>query len=1760
MIVITVQKYIKDGKIAGFGVHEGVKMRIRSLFFLAFTLAILGMVIACKDPHSSPDTVTYTVKFEANGGSPAPQSQSINKGDKIAEPAAMTQTGYGFAGWYKEAAFIKLWNFDNDTVTGKTTLYAKWDSNYHTVSFVANGGNPAPPPQNIAHGSKAVKPQDMSKGGFSFEGWYKEATFINLWNFNSDTVTENLVLYAKWEYLVPLTTVSVPGTTLAQKLQWIAANAASNTNYLLEVNADEPLNPYTLSYSGRSNIYIQLTGIGGVKTIELYGSGSLFTTEYGVTLVLNENIILKGTTATTNNAPLVTVSGGNLILNDGSKITGNSNNNYDSPFSYGGGVYVKSGTFTMYGGEISGNSSSYYSGGGVYVGSETFTMYGGKISGNNNSGVYVANGIFTMNGGEISGNTSSSGGGVYVGNGAFTMTGGEISGNTSSSSYSSGGGGGVYVGTGNNARFEKTGGIITSYTSDMENGNRSNSMGQAVYAEHSDSRFVRRKEFTAGPQDNLIYIRNEPAPPTIGGKWDHTVNFNLDGGSSGGILFPYQPYITYGNKIIEPPNITKTGYIFAGWYTEADYIKLWNFDNDTVTENITLYAKWADTPVPEAPGAPVITAGNGSLTVQWTAVEWALYYEVWRGTTNDSANAQQIYGYVSGTLTSYTFSSSNGTTYYVWLKARNNAGTSNFSPMASGKPIGNMGTVTVTTGGSGQLVVSWSAVAGADEYEVYYNTSNSIPASPTQTVSATTATISGLTNGTTYYFWVKPKNTNGTGNTSTAVNGRPIATPGNLTVIAANQQITVSWDSVLNATSYGVYYDTNPTIPASSSFTGTGLSRTITGLTNGTTYYFWVKAISANGTGAASPMASGKPIGNMGTVTVTTGGSGQLVLSWVAVAGADEYEVYHNTSYSIPASPAQTVSATTATINGLTNGTTYYVWVKPKNANGAGGTSAVASGKSIGNMGNVTLVSGNGQFALSWSTVAGADEYEVYYSASNSIPASPTQTVSTTTATINGLTNEITYYVWVKPKNANGSGGTSTVVSGILIIAAPPSNLTISGANQQITVSWDSVLNATSYEVYYSQSATIPASPSFTVTETSKTITGLTNGTTYYFWVKTVNDNGTGAASPVASGKPVGNMGIVTLNVGGSGQLVLSWSAVAGADQYEVYYSTSNSIPASPAQTVTTTTATVSELTNGTTYYVWVKPKNANGAGETSTVTSGVPIVAPGNLTLSTANQQITVSWAAVSGANSYEVYYSQSATIPASPSFTVTETSRTITGLTNGTIYYFWVKAMNANGTSAASPMASGKPIGNMGTVTVGVFFGSGQLVLSWSAVAGADEYEVYHNTSSSIPATPTQTVSSTTATISGLTNGTTYYIWVKPKNANGTGNASTAVNGRPLGTPGAPTVTPGFKQLQITWTAVPGAVEYEVYYGTGTTPTTLAATTTGNTATITGLTNSTTYYVRLRAKNANGVSDYGPNASNSTISISVTPGLYRGTERIGNQNLSTSLSYISSNAVSGDDFYIVLGADESTPPMDLNYSGKAVGIMLIGYGGERTITPLTSNRIMFTINSGVTLTLDENITLMGLSTNTTSLVSLNSGYLVINAGAKISGNNNPTGTGGGINVGGGTFIINGGTISGNTARGGGIFVQGGTVTMYGGTISGNRSNNQGGGVEVISGTFTMYGGVISGNTASTYGGGIYVNPSATFKKLPNDGGQNSGIIYGSEETGVDADGAPLRNTPNAVSSSSNRTRNTTAGQTDQIDTTTGRGLSTSGNPPYGQ
>ncbi|MDR1175656.1 MAG: hypothetical protein LBK83_09350 [Treponema sp.] len=244
-------------------------------------------------------------------------------------------------------------------------------------------------------------------------------------------------------------------------------------------------------------------------------------------------------------------------------------------------------------------------------------------------------------------------------------------------------------------------------------------------------------------------------------------------------------------------------------------------------------------------------------------------------------------------------------------------------------------------------------------------------------------------------------------------------------------------------------------------------------------------------------------------------------------------------------------------------------------------------------------------------------------------------------------------------------------------------------------------------------------------------------------------------------------------------------------------------------------------------------------------------------------------------------------------------------------------------------------------------------------------------------------------------------------------------------------------------------------------------------------------------------------------------------------NLSLDGNLVWLSANAAEGGAYTFILNSDETVAPRTLSYSDKTVNITILGGVAERTIS-LSSNGQLFTVGSGVTLTLGDNITLRGRSGNTSALVLVDSGStLEMKSGSKISGNSHTAS---------GSYFV----------YGGGVYVSGGTFTMSGGEISGNSVfgasfQDYGGGVYVDSGTFTMNGGEISGNAASGIfgsGGGVCVG-GGTFTKQPG------GIIYGSNADSSLKNTAYGGNYGYAVYVSSSKKRNTTAGEGVTLDST---------------
>jgi fibronectin type 3 domain-containing protein len=393
-----------------------------------------------------------------------------------------------------------------------------------------------------------------------------------------------------------------------------------------------------------------------------------------------------------------------------------------------------------------------------------------------------------------------------------------------------------------------------------------------------------------------------------------------------------------------------------------------------------------------------------------------------------------------------------------------------------------------------------------------------------------------------------------------------------------------------------------------------------------------------------------------------------------------------------------------------------------------------------------------------------------------------------------------------------GSSKSSTTPTPTVTTPTAPTALTAAAASGQVTVSWTAVSGATSYNVYYATSAGVTVATGTKVsvtTGTTYTLTSATSGATYYFLVTAVNSAGESTtATANATLSPAAPTALVA--TAGNAQVALSWTAANGATSYNVYYGTSSSLTTATGTKISTTTAsaTVASLTNNTKYYFIVTALNSAGASAASTQASATPLPAiagvPTGLTAVAADAQVALSWTAVTGATSYNVYYgtSSSLTTANGTKLNNTSTSKIVTGLTNGTKYYFIVTTVDLGGESAASAAVSATPVSPTGAPTLSsATAGNAQVALSWTTVTGATSYNVYYGTTSgvtTVSGTKFPAGTSTTATVTGLTNTTLYYFVVTSVDAGGESAVSNQLSATPTTgvtialTPGADASTP--------------------------------------------------------------------------------------------------------------------------------------------------------------------------------------------------------------------------------------------------------------------------------------------------------------------------------------------------------------------------------
>lgn len=754
-------------------------------------------------------------------------------------------------------------------------------------------------------------------------------------------------------------------------------------------------------------------------------------------------------------------------------------------------------------------------------------------------------------------------------------------------------------------------------------------------------------------------------------------------------------------------------------------------------DDVRVYTCDAPATVPGAPTIGTATAGDGQATVTWTApasdggsaiTGYVVTPSIGGSaqppvTFNSTATSQDVTGLTNGTAYTFTVAAVNGVGTGAG-SAASNAVTPTPAVTAPGAPTNVLGVP-----GNAKVTLSWTAPASnggspVTGYVVTPYIGASAQAPVTFNSTATSQAINGLTNGTTYTFTVAAKSSVGTGDPSDpsgpVTAGAP-AVPGFQSAQPGNNQAKVGWTTPNNNGSPVTGYTITPYIGAEAQapqvFNSTATIQFVTGLSNGTTYTFKVTATNANGTGPAAttnpvvvgaPTTPGFPTAVPGIDTART--------SWLAsAANGAPIQGYIVTPYigSTPQTPTNfTGTGTFRYVGGLTSGVSYSFRVVAYNSYGSspeGQTRVILEG-SPAQPGFQQAAPANAsarvKYTLPAVNSAPIQSFTVWPVQGSTVGAPQVfDTPSATQLTVTGLTNGLSYSFRIAATNAVGTGPYSTTAAVTVGAPTAPGFPSAQPGDTTARVAWqassDNGSAITAYKITPYIGTTAQAPQVFNSTARSQTVTGLVNGTTYTFQVVALNAVG---ASPVSATAPI-EVGTPTAPAWpsakpGNASAIVSWLAAAANGSPVTGYTITPYLgsAALPPQVFdsTATSQVVTGLTNGLSYTFRIVATNAVGSGPYATAGS-VVVGTPSAIAKPTAAAgaaSATVTWVAPadngSAITGYKVTPYKAGAAQAVQVFDASTTSRTITGLIPGSSYTFTVIAVNARGSSAASPASS--------------------------------------------------------------------------------------------------------------------------------------------------------------------------------------------------------------------------------------------------------------------------------------------------------------------------------------------------------------------------------------------------------------------------------------------------------------------------------------
>jgi chitodextrinase len=560
---------------------------------------------------------------------------------------------------------------------------------------------------------------------------------------------------------------------------------------------------------------------------------------------------------------------------------------------------------------------------------------------------------------------------------------------------------------------------------------------------------------------------------------------------------------------VEVATVTGTSYTDPGLTNDTTYgytlVAVDTHGNRSVP-SASAPATPTDLTPPAAPAGLVASAGDGQVTLAWTAnpePDLATYRVL-----RDGVEVATVTG------TSYPDTGlTNGVSYSYRLVAVDTHGNRSVASAAAPATPRDLiapsaPTGLVATRGDGQVALTWTANPEPD-LATYRVLRDGVEVA---TVTGTSCTDSGLTNDATYTYRLVAVDASGNRSaqsspvSATPTDLTPPAAPTGLSATRSNKKVALTWAAggEPDLATYRVLRD------GLEIATVAGTSYTDTGRTNGVTYTYTLVAVDTHGNRSpeSAPLLAG-PV-DLTPPAVPSGlaaahGDGQVSLTWTANPEPDL------ASYGVLRNGVQiaTVIGTAWTDTGLTNDTIYGYTLVALDTNGnrsAESSPVTATPTDLtppAAPSGVLATAGEGKVTLSWTANAEPD-LATYRVLRDGVE------VATVNGTDSGLTNDTTYGYTVVAVDTHGNRSAASAVAAATPrdpAPAPPTGLTAAPGDRRAVLSWTAPADqdVVGYRVLREDGTTATTT---TASTTSVAVTGLPNGTTYRFTVLAVDAGG----------------------------------------------------------------------------------------------------------------------------------------------------------------------------------------------------------------------------------------------------------------------------------------------------------------------------------------------------------------------------------------------------------------------------------------------------------------------------------------------------------------------------------------------------------------------------------------------------------------------------------------------------------------------------